>query len=323
MRASAASRAWLSRGDRGPGVSDRTRLVVTPVLGGLRLDQYLAAASDLSRRRARALITSGAVLRNRNVSRVLSRAVISGDVIDVAARVTATPIPGFREPALLHEDRWVIIADKPSGVLSQSSEGSDELSFDSILLIHLGLRDGERPFLRLVHRLDRLTSGALLFARSPAATRPLHQAWQDGVVERLYVAVVEGNPSFDRTAFDGSIARDLDHPWRFQVSHQGQTARTEVRVINRGTTGGQRWAVTSCSLTTGRTHQVRVHLAAAGHPVLGDRLYGSRSAHLVQRPLIHALSLALPHPKGTTKLEVTAPPPGDFESFLGNVEIDG
>ncbi len=293
------------------------RVVVLPSQEGLRIDQLLAAATDLSRRSARRLIAEGAVLRNQVPARVLSRTVVAGDVVDLLGAhddvTVRTPLPG-PAPTLLHHDRWLLVADKPAGVLSQPAEGNTELAFDQLLLLHLASSEGRRPFLRLVHRLDRLTSGAVLCARDPQALPPLASAWSGGTVDRRYLAVVEGRPPFDSLEVDRPIARDRHHAWRFEVSDRGQPARTSLRVLHRV---AEDLALVECRLITGRTHQVRVHLAAVGHPVAGDRLYGSSQASRFPRPLLHAAALALPHPGTGRVLRVVSPLPTDLAEAVG------
>jgi RluA family pseudouridine synthase len=265
------------------------------------------------------LIDEGLVVRNREMLRVQSRLVTMGDVIDIhlpepERGVESTPPPVRIEP--LFEDRWLIVAAKPAGVLSQPAEGQhpgDAPSFDEQMLLALAWRDGQRPFLRLVHRLDRMTSGAMLFARSPEVLPKLSRAWGDGQVERFYLAVIEGHPKSRTFAVDHPIARDRDHRWRFQSDDKGKPSRTEIEVLATLENG---LSVVGCRLVTGRTHQVRVHLATAGHPVLGDHLYHSKRADLVQRPLLHAASLSLPHPPTNERLHVICPPPIDLAKYL-------
>jgi 23S rRNA pseudouridine1911/1915/1917 synthase len=216
----------------------------------------------------------------------------------------------------LFEDAWILVAAKPAGVLSQPAEGKrpgDPHAFDQQMLLALAWRDGRRPFLRLVHRLDRMTSGAVLFARSPEALPKLSRAWAEGLVERSYLAVIEGHPGSETFAIDRPIARDHNHRWRFQSHDKGKPSRTEVRVL---ATLEDDLAVLGCRLVTGRTHQVRVHLATAGHPVVGDRLYDSKRAGLAERPLLHAAALALPHPATSEELRIVCPPPLDIAKFL-------
>jgi 23S rRNA pseudouridine1911/1915/1917 synthase len=292
--------------------------VVTRNHEGARIDIFLAAATDLSRRASRRLLADGEVWMNGKPIRVQSRTVNSGDVIDIlrpAEELGIDPLPKVGAPTVLYEDSWLLVAAKPAGVLSASAENMQpgELAFDQQVLIAKAVEDGKRPYLRLLHRLDRVTSGAILFARHSEALPPLTAAWRDGKVERIYVAVVEGAPDFERTEIDQPIGRDRSHTWRFLVDPAGREARTEARVLART---DDDLAVIECRLITGRTHQVRVHLASLGYPVLGDRLYGSKRADRVGRPLLHAASLTLPHPRTRKKLHLVCPPPSDIAAFL-------
>jgi 23S rRNA pseudouridine1911/1915/1917 synthase len=301
-----------------PSPPAATRFVVPFEHDGARLDVFLAAATQLSRRAARALIGTGDVLRNGQPVRVLSRTVQAGDVIDAlrspAELGAATPL--FPLPDILFADGWVLVADKPAGVLSQPADSRrpDDLALDELLLLGLALREGRRPFLRLVHRLDRQTSGAVLFARVPQALPPLSEAWRSGGVDRRYLAVVGGHPSFRETEVDRPIGRDPDHRWRFRVDGGGRPAHTSVGVVEH--LAGDATLV-ECRLRTGRTHQVRVHLASLGHPVVGDALYGGRMEPTVDRPLLHASRLDLPHPKTGDRLVIESPLPPDFSAFVG------
>lgn len=301
-----------------PPADSENRLLVFPDRDGDRLDVFLSGTTNLSRRAARRLIADGSVLRNGEVLRIQSKAVTVGDIVEVIGSNFDLGVAA-RPPAsidILHEDAWLLIASKPAGVLSQSAEGNTSAashSFDQQVLLALAWRDRKSPFLRMVHRLDRLTSGAVLFARSPDTLRPLARSWKDGSVERFYLAVVEGVPETASFSIDSPIARDHQHRWRFQPHEDGKSAQTFVEVLRHLDND---ISVVGCRLVTGRTHQVRVHLSSLGHPVLGDRLYGSARAHMVQRPLLHAAALSLPHPATGARMHVDCPPPADFDRFL-------
>jgi 23S rRNA pseudouridine1911/1915/1917 synthase len=293
-----------------------TRLVALPEHDGLRLDQLVAASTSLSRRAARRLIGDGRVARNGQPTRVLGRQVEWGDIIDVLESpddLGAPARPSLPELDILHRDRWLLAVDKPAGMLSQpSSKSEPELALDQLALLLLSLDNGSRSYLRMVHRLDRLTSGVTLFACNPQAHRPLVEAWIGGEVERRYLTVVEGRPEAADILIDRPLDRDPGHDWRFRVADGGREARTEVRVIELL---DDELALVECRLLTGRTHQVRVHLSDWGHPVLGDRLYGSQRAGLAPRPLLHAARLTLPHPGDGSRITVEAPLPTDFDRF--------
>jgi 23S rRNA pseudouridine1911/1915/1917 synthase len=320
----------------GDGNAASVRLVVRREHAGTRLDQWLAAVTPLSRRRARTLIAAGAVRRNGEPVRVQGRALGAGDVLDLPAEELPGFAPWTPPPVdVLLDDGWLLAVNKPAGVLSQPAEEGGprglalrgaggvappleaahlaepeprDLAMDDWLLLRLAWQEGRPPFLRLVHRLDRNTTGVLLFARRPAATEPLARAWREGKVERGYLAVVEGEPAWETREVEAPIARVAGGAWRFEVSPRGERAATTVRV--RAATSGI--ALVECFLRTGRTHQARVHLAHLGHPVMGDRLYGARRD--APRPLLHAAWLALPHPRDGAMTRVEAPLPADLAS---------
>jgi RluA family pseudouridine synthase len=302
-----------------PPTPPSVRLVVPPEHDGARLDLFLAAATALSRRASRAMVAAGEVLRNGETLHVQSRILVAGDVIDALRSPAELGVPGVPSlplPTILFEDAWLVVVDKPAGVLSQPAEGTQrgELAIEQQLLLALAARDGRRPFLRMVHRLDRTTSGAVLFARTEQALPRLAASWRAGRVDRRYLAVVAGDPDFDELEIERPIARDPAHRWRFRVDDAGRPARSSVRVLARH---AGRTALVECRLHTGRTHQVRVHLAAVGHPVAGDRLYDAPAQLGAPRPLLHAASLELPHPGDGRRLHVDSPLPADFEPFVG------
>ncbi len=290
------------------------RFVVPPSLDAQRLDQFVAAATTLSRRAARRLAAEGRIWRNGRPARVLSRTVATGDVIELLVEGVTAATPPMEPVTVLFDDGWLLAALKPAGVLSQPSEasGPSDPSLDQRLLVQLARQEGRPPFLRLLHRLDRLTSGVLLFARRPQVLSPIAEAWRAGAVCRLYLGVVLGDPGQEARLVEAPIARQRDHHWRFTVHPRGRPAATLIRPLGRGP---RDTTLVACLLRTGRTHQVRVHLAHLGHPVAGDRLYGGATDG-VDRPLLHAAALRLPHPRTGEPYVAEAPLPGDFSPFL-------
>ncbi len=290
-----------------------TRLVVGPALAGDRVDRFLASVTSLSRRAAREVLSRGSVSRNGQTLRIASRELVCGDVIDVhlpSSDLGVPASPSLPPVSILYRDGDLLAVDKPAGVLSQPAPGEDpaELSMDQRVLLLLAVKDGRPPFLRLVHRLDRGTSGILLFAVSRAALSGIARAWRDGQAVRTYLAVTAGVPPFEEQVVSLPIARTAGASWRFEVASRGRSARTEFRRL----TVGQGRAGVECFLTTGRTHQVRVHLAHLGYPILGDRLYGGGAG--APRPLLHASRLLLPHPVSRRTVEIEAPMPEDFSA---------
>lgn len=299
------------------------RLLVFPVDAGRRLDQFLAAATALSRRRARTLIAEGRVAVDGRPVKVQSRPVETAAVVDVVLPAAGLGVPERPQPPAVeirYRDRHLVVAVKPAGVLSQPSEHQrqGELALDQRLALWLALEEGRRPELHLIHRLDRDAGGLLLFARTKAAAASLSRALREGGIERRYRAVVEGRPVFERCTADGPIARVASGAWRFEVAEGGRPARTEVEVERLG----DGWAVVRCRLVTGRTHQVRVHLAHLGHPVVGDRLYGSRPAG-APRLLLHAEELAFRRPGDGRPVTVTAALPEELGRYLDDVPPGG
>ena len=179
-----------------------TRTVVRPEHDGRRIDVYLASATALSRRAARRLLSGGSIRLNGRPVRVQSRKLAAGDVVDILQPSDTLGIEAPDPPAppkVLFRDSWILAVAKPAGLLSAPAESMrpGELSLDQQVLLHAAFEEGRRPYLRLVHRLDRTTSGVLLFSRHREANRPLSEAWSSGRAKRVYLAVVEGRPNFD------------------------------------------------------------------------------------------------------------------------------
>lgn len=162
----------------------------------------------------------------------------------------------------------------------------------------------------IVHRLDRGTSGLLLVARTDAAHRSLTNQLADRVLRRTYLAIVRGDVT-GSAVLEGSIGRHPRDRLRMAVVDGGRAARTRYEAVERR--GGH--TLVRCDLETGRTHQIRVHMAAIGHPVTGDDLYGHRRAGDPARPMLHAWRLRLRHPRSGEEMSFESPPPDDFRAF--------
>jgi 23S rRNA pseudouridine1911/1915/1917 synthase len=297
-----------------PGV---IRYLVTPDLAGRRLDQGLAALAGVPRRRVRALVGEGRLWLNGRATRVLSRLLHLADVLDVVPEGVELGAPRLLPPPLsiLHQDGWLLAVDKPAGVTTQPprKRAPGEFTAHEMALLQLAFVEGKRVDLRLFHRLDRLTTGVLVFARQHEAARALARIWGSGSVRKRYVALVRGSPGAGVRTLAGPIAPDPLVPGRFRIARGGKPARTEVRLI---ATSGE-FSLIEVRPATGRTHQVRVHLAEAGCPVAGDTLYGGGGG--VPRPLLHAWRLSLPHPRTGQLLHLTAPIPADMQACLAGL----
>jgi len=202
--------------------------------------------------------------------------------------------------SVIHEDRDFVIVDKPAGLLSVPGRGPD---LADCLIARL---QAVWPEVLLVHRLDLDTSGVMVFARSKAAQGAISQQFEKRIVDKHYVARVAGVMGQESGQVDLPLIVDWPNRPRQHVNHDtGRPARTDWQVIDRGTTETRLRLVP----LTGRTHQLRVHMAALGHPILGDTLYASGAAMDHPRLMLHAEHLALCHPASGARLDFTAPAP--------------
>nr|BCX01120.1 MAG: RNA pseudouridine synthase [Bacteroidota bacterium] len=228
---------------------------------------------------------------------------------------------------ILWEDEHLLVIDKPPGLRSVPDGYDPELPFVATLL-------GERygPLLP-VHRLDADTSGVLLLARTPEAHRALNEAFASRRVEKCYHALVEGQPTWEETKIDLPLLPDGDRRHRTLVDpRRGKPAQTLLRVLERW----RGYALLEARPLTGRTHQIRAHLAAVRLPIVADPLYGSgrplelsrlkrayrpgRSDHpLIARTALHALQITFPHPETGVPITVEAPYPRDFRAAIGQL----
>jgi 23S rRNA pseudouridine1911/1915/1917 synthase len=283
---------------------------------GRRLDVVVAEGAGVSRSRAGELVGAGAVSVGGRVERKSYR-VSSGDVIDVAPSDEPVPVP----PAgvgVLYTDEHVLVVDKPAGVVVHSAPGLREGTLVDALLAAghpLAARAGaDRP--GIVHRLDRDVSGVLVVAKTDDAYEALSAAMSRREIERTYVALVIGAPSVDRGKIDAPIGRNPRQPTRMAVLPEGRPSVTWFRLTERFETT----SLLEVRLETGRTHQIRTHLAAIGHPIVGDSTYGrdpsiARSLQL-GRPFLHARKLAFAHPISGDRIEVSSDLPEDLQLIL-------
>lgn len=213
---------------------------------------------------------------------------------------------------VLYRDAWAIALDKPAGLAVQGGSGQSR-PLDH-LLGALVEADEEAP--RLVHRLDRDTSGVLLLGRTAAAARALAESFKERTARKLYLAVVAGRPQKPAGRIDLPLAKQRGAQEIMAVDPAGDPAVTLYAVAE--TTADGKASLLALSPLTGRTHQLRVHLAHLGHPILGDGKYGGRRSHgVLPTPLLlHASELAVPHPEDGTTLRVAAPLPPHFQAAL-------
>ena len=239
-------------------------------------------------------------------------------------RIMSPMIPKFNKSAMrslaleiLYEDDDVIVVNKPAGMPVHPSPGHERGTVVDALLAYCpsiaGVGSGERP--GIVHRLDIETSGALVVAKTERAYHALRRAFENhGKVKKSYLAVLHGAPNPRSGELETLIGRKPWDPRRMAVvERDGERALTRWRTLGRSGS----LALVEFAIETGRMHQIRVHAAHLGHPVVGDSLYGDaeRDRRLVvrpRRPLLHAVSLVFPHPVTGSLVTVTAPPPRDI-----------
>ena len=296
---------------RPPAVTSLRRIPVPREAAGERLDRFLARTLGTSLARARSLAMEGRVRVRGRVCSPL-RHLFGGEEVEVRLPPPGRARPSPREPELpaLYDDRDVLVVAKPAGLPVEPAVPGSPSAVGAAS--RMGRFDVEgRALPGLPHRLDRDTSGCLLLARSGEALAALRRAFARGEVEKEYLAVVEGAPP-DEAELDTPYGRDPRDGRRFTTRVASpRRARLSFRVERR-LSGA---ALIRVRLGTGRTHQIRVQLAEAGWPVLGDAVYG-RPSPLVGRQALHALRLAFPRPSDGRRVEVSAPLPADLESVL-------
>jgi 23S rRNA pseudouridine1911/1915/1917 synthase len=284
------------------------------------LDVWLARAlPELSRARAQALIAQGRALVGGRAARA-SRRVRAGDpvTVSVPSPEPAAPQPEDMPLSVVYEDAHLLVIDKPAGVVVHPGAGAAGGTLVNALLFHVrdlsGIGGVARP--GIVHRLDKGTSGLLVVAKDDVTHRGLVAQFAGRQVEKVYVAIVAGLPRAREGTIDAPIGRDPVHRKRMSVrAPRARAARSSYRVVER--LAGA--ALLEVRIHTGRTHQIRVHLASIGHPVLGDGVYGGRrvpAAAEAARPMLHAAGLSFTHPATGARLAFESPLPADFRAVL-------
>lgn len=208
---------------------------------------------------------------------------------------------------IIHLDDQVIVLNKPAG-LSVLPDGWEP---DTPYL--LKMLEEEYGRIWVVHRLDKITSGVMVFARTADAHRELNGQFERHTVEKVYHAIVEGNPVWEEKICKILLRTNVGHKHRTAVDHKrGKPAETHFKVLKRE----QVRALVEARPWTGRTHQIRAHLTALGYPLLGDVLYGASETGLIARPALHALSLSFSHPRSGERVNYVAPYLEDIQKLL-------
>ena len=216
---------------------------------------------------------------------------------------------------ILYEDEHLLVLDKPAG-LSVLPDGWEK---DAPYLVRFLEEQYGKIF--IVHRLDKITSGVMVFARDAETHRALSIQFESREAEKTYHAIVEGNPKWEEKIARHPLRANVGHKHRTMVDNKnGKHSETRFRVIKRYQArpeqGRGELALIEAKPMTGRTHQIRVHAYALGHPLVGDVLYGAQEAYGIARPMLHAQSLSFLHPATNQRVRFTAPHPADFDEAL-------
>jgi 23S rRNA pseudouridine1911/1915/1917 synthase len=315
-----------------------------PAAAGLRLDQYLAQAlPDISRARVQMLIENGQVRVDGKTAKTKMK-LAGGEPIEIEGSPVLPPLHAIPEDIpldIVFEDKYLAVVNKPAGMMVHAGAGTTDDARNrgtlvNAILFHLNAlsttQGDQRP--GIVHRLDKMTSGAIVVAKDDSTHRKLGDMFQQRLVHKTYIALVHGHVVKDHTTVDLPIARDLVRRTRMTTRRaDGRSARSHINVLERITTLFGPFTLVEVKIETGRTHQIRVHVQSLGNPVVGDTLYGAphlirgpgphpgtagpdETALSLERNFLHAAHLAFTHPQTGKPVDTHAPLPPELEEFL-------
>jgi 23S rRNA pseudouridine1911/1915/1917 synthase len=306
-------------------------IITGKLAGGQRLDKALAEASGLSRERIKALIGEGAVsVAGAPMTQASGKAAEGAEFsIVVPPAVEAHAKPQDIPLKVVFEDEHLIVVDKPAGLVVHPAVGNADGTLVNALLHHCagqlsGIGGVARP--GIVHRIDKDTSGLLLVAKTDVAHEGLARQFAAHSIERKYLAIVSGVPKTGEGSIDAPLARSSANRKKIAVVEDGRGKRAvthwkRLEILNDA-------ALVECSLETGRTHQVRVHMASIGHPLLGDPVYGRSKSHRdllkslgFDRQALHAARLGFTHPVTKHRLSFSSGMPADMQELFNHLGV--
>ncbi len=297
---------------------ERRSAAVPVTLHAQRLDKAVVAmAGEFSRNHLQALISNGHVRIDDAVATSPSRKVLAGQVIDVELVPTAES-RAFRAEAIsiacMFEDEHLLVVDKAAGMVVHPAAGNWSGTLLNGLLAH---HPGAATLARagIVHRLDKDTSGLMVVGKTLQAVTALSRAIAAREVHREYLAIAHGETRQAEFSIETPIARDPLSRVRMAIVAGGRPSRTDIAAVARA----DGFSALRCTLHTGRTHQIRVHLSSRGHPLVADQVYGGRAALGMLRQALHATRLGFAHPLTGERLSFDADPPADFLSAWRDV----
>lgn len=301
------------------------RLKVEAEDAGKRLDRFLAdGMPDYSRSMLQRLLKDGAVTRNGVACNTAKTAVASGEIYEITIpEPVSAGLPSAENIPLpvLFEDDWMLVINKPPGMVVHPGAGNTSGTVVNALLGHcpeLVEYDemvSDRP--GIVHRLDKDTSGCLVIAKTPQAMARLSAAFAERKVRKIYKALVKGIPKQLTETIETNIGRSSGNRQKMAVVERGgKEAVTIYTLVRSGRIGRISVSLLDVKILTGRTHQIRVHLACRKLPIIGDAVYGGSQAVAAPRQMLHAWKITLPHPRNGRRFTFEAPIPDDMETLL-------
>jgi len=305
-------------GDDAAASFELRELTVDAALHGRRLDKVLVSlAPEFSRNHLQSLVERGHVQVDGKPAQVVARKLRVGQHVRlelVPTEESRAFRPQQMELTIMFEDEHLMVIDKPAGLVVHPAAGNWSGTLLNGLLAHHAAA-ATLPRAGIVHRLDKDTSGLMVVGKTLIAVTALSRAIAAREVHRHYLALAHGRVAWDEKSVDAPIGRDPVSRIRMAVLASGKPARTDLHCVARAAA----CSALACKLHTGRTHQIRVHLAWLGHPLVSDALYGGALALGLQRQALHAARLRLQHPVGGAWLDFDCPPPADFAQAWAQV----